>query len=141
MNVLNWREFAPGLYSAGQPTPKQWATIRNAGVHTVLNLRPDDEQPGVDEAALVEQAGLRYLHLPVASGESLDGPCIGAFAKIMDAHPSGLLIHCGSGNRVGALVALANRRRGASSVAALRAGQAAGLTGLLGKVVELLQHD
>ena len=140
MNVLNWRAFAPGLYSAGQPTPIQWREIRDTGVRAVLNLRPDDEQPGVDEAGLVAAAGLLYCHLPVASGDALDAACIAEFSRILDLHPEGLLIHCGSGNRVGALVALRERRRhGASVENALAAGRAAGLTGLSTKVAELLR--
>lgn len=141
MNVLNWCEFAPGLYSAGQPTPNQWSEIRDAGVVAVLNLRPDDEQPGIDEAQCVEQAGLRYQQLPVANGEALDQACVDAFAGYLAEHPQGgVLVHCGSGNRVGALVALLARRHwGATIPEAIAAGRRAGLTGLEPKVAALLK--
>jgi len=141
MDILNWREFAPGLYSAGQPTPDQWRQIRAAGVAAVLNLRPDDEQPGVDEAQSVQGAGLRYDQLPVANGDALDHACVDAFARYLAEHPGGgVLIHCGSGNRVGALVALlARRHRGETIPGAIEAGRRAGLTGLEPKVAELLQ--
>lgn len=141
MNVPNWQQFFPGLYSAGQPTPVQWQDIRQAGINTVLNLRPDSEQPGVCEASLVKAAGLRYLHLPVASADAIDGASIAAFSEILDANPEGLLIHCGSGNRVGALVALRAHRKGASIADALHAGEAAGLTGLRAKALELMQRS
>ena len=141
MDVMNWREFAPGLYSAGQPTPNQWSQIREAGVVAVLNLRPDDEQPGIDEGQCVEQAGLRYQQLPVANGDALDQACVDAFAGYLAEHPQGgVLVHCGSGNRVGALVALwARRHLGATLPEALQAGRRAGLSSLEPKVVELLE--
>jgi len=40
------------------------------------------------------------------------------------------LLHCGSGNRVGALLALLKSSQGASDEAALEYGISAGLTGL-----------
>ena len=140
MNIPNWRTIAPGLVSAGQPAPGQWPQIRAAGLGTVLNLRPDSEQPGLDEAADVAAAGLRYVHLPVAVDDPLDTAVVDTFAVICEREaPHGLLIHCGSGNRVGALVALhAQRVHGASPAEALAAGERAGLTTLAPRVAALL---
>lgn len=141
--IPNWRRIAPGRYSAGQPAPADWSRIAALGVRTVLTLRPDAEQPDIDERALVEAAGMHHLQLPVASGEALDAACIDAFCALLDTHErelgdAGLLIHCGTGNRVGALVALRAYRRGASTEAALAAGRAAGLTALEPKVAALI---
>lgn len=142
-NIPNWRCIAPGRYSAGQPAPTDWSRIAALGVRTVLTLRPDAEQPDVDERAQVEAAGMRHLQLPVASGEAIDAACIDAFCAMVDAHErehgdAGLLIHCGTGNRVGALVALRAHRRGASADEALAAGRAAGLTALEPKAAALI---
>lgn len=141
MDVLNWREVASGLYSAGQPSPAQWPKIRKAGVGTVLNLRPDDEQPGVDEARLVADAGMRYRQLPVPSGDSLDPACVDRFSALLaERGHDGLLVHCASGNRVGALLALHARRHAGASIAdALELGRRAGLAGLETKVRDLLE--
>jgi uncharacterized protein (TIGR01244 family) len=137
---MNWREFAPGLHSAGQPTAEQWRELRRMDVGTVLNLRPDYEQPGVDEAALVRAAGMHYLQLPIDSGDAIDDAVIAAFERLVGDRPPGrLLIHCGSGNRVGALVALAAHRfHGASPAQALDLGERAGLAGLAPRVRELI---
>lgn len=141
--MLNWQKIAPGLYSSGQPTPQQWQQIRQAGVRTVLNLRPDDEQPGSQEAQMVADAGLRYCQLPVASGDAIDSACIDTFSALVDeCAADGLLVHCGSGNRVGALVALrAHMHQQASDSEALQAGRKAGLTSLEPRVIEIMSRS
>ena len=140
MQVINWREFAPGIYSAGQPEPGLWPRIREAGVRTVLNLRPDSEQPGIDESRLVEAAGLHYLHLPVESADAIDANCIATFNELLGSHAGEpLLIHCASGNRVGALVALrAHRFLGESPARALAVGEQAGLAASGPRVKQLM---
>lgn len=142
MNVMNLHEFAPGLYAAGQPTPREWPEIAKAGVRTVLNLRPENEQPGFREAELARNAGLEYLYLPVGSADMLDDERVAAFDALLARYAEGgMLIHCGTGNRVGALVALrAHRFLGASLGEALAAGRQAGLTGLEPRVRELLER-
>ena len=139
MDVMNWRKVRSDLYSAGQPAPNEWQDIRNAGVRTVLNLRPDSEQPGFDESTLVERTGMRYIQLPVASGNSINLDCIRHFTDLITQYgKDGLLIHCGSGNRVGALLALEQHfYKGASIADAIAFGRKAGLTGLESRVHEL----
>ena len=143
MNVMNLREFAPGLYAAGQPTPRDWPEIAKAGIRTVLNLRPESEHPCFSEAELARAAGLEYLYLPIGSADMLDDERVAAFHALLASHAEGgMLIHCGTGNRAGALVALrAHRYLGAPVEAALAAGRQAGLTGLEPYVRELLERQ
>ena len=140
MNVLNWGNVRPGLYSAGQPAANDWHDIHDLGVRTVINLRPDHEQPGADEAGLVERAGMNYRQLPVASGAAIDRECVAQFADLLAQYGNdGLLVHCASGNRVGALFALQQHfHAGASVDDALAFGRRAGLTGLEARVRELM---
>jgi uncharacterized protein (TIGR01244 family) len=140
MDVLNYREFANDLCSAGQPSAEQWAQLRDAGVSHVLNIRPNEELPGINEEAQVHQAGMQYAHLPIASADSLTAEAVDELAAHIAQVRSGkLLIHCGSGNRVGALLALyVHRYHGASIEEAIAYGQRAGLTGLEPTVRQLL---
>jgi uncharacterized protein (TIGR01244 family) len=142
MNVMNWKEVEPRVFSAGQPGPGDWSVIAANGVRTVINLRPQSEQPGVDAEALVRAHGLDYYSLPVASAADLSSECVATFASLLERlRPEGVVVHCGSGNRVGALFALARGREpGVTVPEALDYGRRAGLTTLESQVAALLNN-
>src|SRR3546814_2074450 len=57
---------APGIISAGRLVPADIERLREAGIRHVIDLTPDEETPGFDEAATVRAAGLGYSNLPLA---------------------------------------------------------------------------
>ena len=122
----------PGVFTAGQPAAKDWAAIRATGIHTVINLRTPGELKGRDEAAEVRAAGMHYLEIPVAGADGINLANAGALhAALAPAHGGGVLVHCASGNRVGALLALEQQAfDGLAPKRALELGQAAGLASL-----------
>jgi uncharacterized protein (TIGR01244 family) len=121
----------PGLYTGGQPEPSAWAGLAKAGIATVINLRPDFEMPGRNEAMEVAAAGLTYVNVPIAGADTLKPAQAAALWVAMEASDGPVLVHCGSGNRCGALLALVEAwHRGSSPAQALAFGQRAGLTGL-----------
>lgn len=127
----NLRQVDDQLYSAGQPDPEQLRQLAAAGVRTVVNLCGDGECDW-NEAARVEEHGMRYVHLPVCGPQDV---CVERARELdgvlADAGNYPLLVHCGSGNRVGALFALrAQACLGCSPETALDAGKRAGLSGL-----------
>ena len=130
-----------GVWSSGQPSADDWASLPAAGIRAVVNLRGADEQPGIDEAAAARAHGLEYHALPVSSPADLSPERVGAFAALIARlRESGVLVHCGSGNRVGAMFALARGREpGVSVDAALDYGRRAGLSGLEPQVAMLLK--
>ena len=93
------------LATAGQPKETAFAKLASNGFRSVLNLRTDAE--GIDlarERELAEKAGLRYLNVPV-SAPNLNEETVNAFIKAVKEksnHP--MLIHCGTANRVGAMM-------------------------------------
>ncbi len=122
----------PGLYTAGQPAPTDWAAIRALGIRTVINLRPPAEEAGRDEGAEVRAAGMRYLDIPVAhaAGINPDNARL-LHAALAPAHGGGVLVHCATGNRAGALLALEQADfDGVTPQAALELGRKAGVTAL-----------
>lgn len=128
----------PGVYTAGQPAATDWAAIAAQGVTTVIDLRPSSERPSRDEAAEVAAAGLRYVQIPVADAAGLSADKADLLWQSIDAR-GGTLVHCASGNRAGALLALAAVRHGAvgrDEVVAL--GRAAGMTSTEPRLRELL---
>jgi uncharacterized protein (TIGR01244 family) len=121
------------LYCGGQPSPDQLAAF--AGVcpdGCVINLRPASETGDGDEASLVRALGLDYVHIPVAGPEDLTPAAAQALATALQRHADGrVLVHCASGQRVAALLALKAAwidRHDAAQ--ALAMGHAAGLTAL-----------
>ena len=131
----------PGVLSGGQPTQDQIASAGSAGYKTVINLRPDTE-PGFEwEVAAVKAAGMAYVSIPVAGAAGLTKENVTLLdAALKDAVAKGpVLLHCGSGNRIGALLALrAAWLEGKEPVAALDYGKASGLTGLEPAVKSIL---
>lgn len=135
---------APDLYAAGQPEPDELASFAGRGVRTVINLRTPGEALPFDEAQEVERLGLRYVCIPVAGAQDLAPETIRRFSdELAEARRQGaVLVHCGSANRVGALLALDQGvTQGASREDALAFGRRAGLAGLAPAVEELLAQE
>lgn len=136
--------FADGHYAAGQPTPVDLAGLAREGVRTVINLRGTDEPVDYDEAAEAARLGLRYVALPITGPADLDRERVQAFGRALDdaRREGGVLIHCATSNRVGAMVALdeaINRR--CALPEALARGRAAGLQSLEPAVVEVARRE
>ena len=77
---------------------------------TIVNNRPDSEEPGQPSSAEIEaaarQAGLHYVHIPVKPGNITEKEIV-AFAQALTNEPRPLLAFCRSGMRSTALWALA----------------------------------
>lgn len=105
--------------------------LARAGVELVINLQPDSEL-SFDESAAVERAGMSYEHLPIDGATDLKQLNILAFDNILrQSHGKKTVLHCGSGNRVGAAIALrAGWLRGRKMDTAMERGLSHGLTSL-----------
>lgn len=86
------------MFIAGQPTEKALRDLRAKGVTTVINLRMPEEltQIGFDEAALIKELGMRYVHIPMrGSTENPYGPKeLDRFAEAMASADGKVLLHC-----------------------------------------------
>lgn len=121
-----------GLYTAGQPTIEQLRQAAAAGVTTVIDLRAADKDRGHDEPTEAATLGLRYIALPVAGAAGVTVDSARQLHALIAASDGPVLVHCASGNRVGALLALAAAHvDGADNDTALAFGRAAGLGSLL----------
>ena len=129
--IPGWRQAGPTLFSSGQPEARHWPALAAAGIRSVVNLRPRAELPGRDEPAEVAVGGLAYASIPVADAGALSRDAALAFVRALRELPSPVLVHCATGNRVGALVALREAWfAGADAPSALDRGVAAGLGSL-----------
>lgn len=132
-----------GVVTAGQPTAADIDRLAEAGLKTVVNLRPASEVDTEAERAQVEALGLTYRHLPIRGQDDLtvaNASALHELASDRSLHP--MLIHCGSSNRVGALIALAaGHVEGLSTEEAVVRGRAAGLRSLEAIVRQRLPGD
>ncbi len=109
-------ELAPGAPSAaGKLDRADIEALGRAGVRTIVNNRPDGEDPGqlpaADARRLAESLGVAYHHIPVTA-VTLSRADVDAFAAVLRAAPQPVVAHCRSGTR-STLPALSRLREGA----------------------------
>lgn len=140
IEIDNARTPLPGVLSGGQVTADDLAAAAAAGYRTVINLRTPEEPLDWDEPAKVAELGMRYVSLPtIAGAEGITREKAEKLAQALDEAERPLVLHCGSGNRVGALFALmAFYLDGKDPETALKIGRDAGLTRLEPVVREIL---
>jgi uncharacterized protein (TIGR01244 family) len=133
---------APGIVTNGRLNPEDIIELQQAGIEHVIDLTPDAETPDFDEATVVEEAGIAYSNLPVRGALDLTFENVVAFDEMMRDSKRSLLVHCASGNRVGAMAALrAAWIDGKSEDEAVMIGKAWGLKGLEAEVRERMRRD
>lgn len=140
LNIPNFGTPAEGLCTGGQPQPDQLREAQQAGVHTIINLRPIAEHADFDEASLVASLGMTYVNIPIAGPADLTRDNAHKLADALEVAGNGpTLVHCASANRVGALFALkAHYLDGMDVESALALGRNAGLKAMEPLVRELL---
>lgn len=126
-----------GITSAGQPDEAALKVFAEQGYTTVIDLRTAGEDRGMDEASVVAEIGMRYVQLPIGP-DSISFENAKALDKLIADAAGPVLVHCGSGNRVGALLALRKSLAGADDASALEYGKEGGLTSLEAHVTEIL---
>lgn len=121
---------APAVASAGQPDAAAFKAIAEAGYGTVIDLRTEAEDRGLDEPKALADLGMRYVSLPIAGEHDINFENAATLDALIGEANGPVLVHCASGNRVGALLALRTSLQGADDDTAIAAGKAAGLTRL-----------
>lgn len=125
-------EVENGIYAGGQPSEAEFKDLRPTGFRRVIDLRPPSEDRGFDEAKAAALHKLEYVCFSIAGEAELTLTHVKQLdALLSDPAKPMTLVHCGSSNRVGALLALrAAWLKDATSEEALAVGRSAGLTGL-----------
>ena len=117
-----------GYLSTSQPDEAVLDAAAAAGFAAVVDLRGKDEDRGIDEQAAVESRGMRYVALPLPDRSDITFENAATLQDLLADVDGPVLLHCFSGNRVGALFALTAKTEGLSSEEALEFGTEAGLT-------------
>ncbi len=104
VKLPNGASPSPGVLTAGQPSSAQLAQLAQSGLKTVIDLRSSDEPRGFDEPATVRAAGVMYRNIPVTLATLGDQEFDAVRTLLRDESARPVLVHCGSANRVGALL-------------------------------------
>jgi uncharacterized protein (TIGR01244 family) len=108
-------ELAPGLAAAGALSRADIEALAASGVKTIVNNRPDGEDPGQLPAAearrLCVAHGIAYHHIPFV-GATLSRADIDAFDAVLKSAPQPVVAHCRSGTRSTMIWALTRIRQG-----------------------------
>lgn len=112
--------LAPGLSVAGRLDRADIDALARAGVRTIVNNRPDGEDPGQLPAAeakeLAAAHGIAYHHIPITAATLTRGD-VDAFAATLRDAAQPVVAHCRSGTRSALLWALTRMREGADPLA------------------------
>lgn len=105
--ILNYLPISDRLGTAGQPAPGQFAAVRAAGYDLVVNLAmPNSTNALPDEADLVREQDMDYVHIPVV----WDAPTLAdleRFLAVMNRfRDKNVLVHCAMNMRVSCFVLL-----------------------------------
>ena len=92
-----------GVYLGSQPSKEDLAQLKADGLKTVVSLRHANETKDWDEAATARELGLAWVHIPWQGPEQLDDAVFDRAREALRTAQRPLLVHCGSGNRVGAV--------------------------------------
>lgn len=92
-----------GLLFGGQPTEDQLEAMAGDGLSLVLDLRTEGENRGFDEPAALRTLDVPYMNLPIDADRLALPETFERFIEAMEKADGPVLVHCASGNRVGAM--------------------------------------
>jgi uncharacterized protein (TIGR01244 family) len=118
VGIDNFDQVSPELFRGAQPGKSGMQTLAEYHVKTVINLRGGDDS---SEAAMVREAGMTYLHLPL-DAETVTVADAERFLAMLATAPGPVFVHCFVGrDRTGlAVAAYRIRVQGWSEQEALR---------------------
>jgi protein tyrosine phosphatase (PTP) superfamily phosphohydrolase (DUF442 family) len=96
MNIPKYFQYNEHQASGAQPSSEQFSTLKEKGFEAVVNLSPSSARNALrEEAALVEQSGMDYIHFPVDCS-NLRPLHFNLFKEIMQGlEGKKVFVHCG----------------------------------------------
>lgn len=130
LGIRNLAVHAGQVYSSGQPSGDQLKALADNGIKHIINLRGKNEQDN-DEGELVRGLGMSYHSVEISSVDDVNAENAGKLALLIkQLEGDGVLVHCASSNRVGALVAITAHQQGLDIEDAVNKGKRWGLKSL-----------
>ncbi len=139
LSIKNVHIPQPNLMTGGQPSKYDLNLLARKGVKVVINLRAKGEFNDFDEEAEAKKQGLKYHSLEISGDEEITRENAIKLDKLIGKETT--LVHCASGNRVGALLALREYFvKGKPAEVAMAFGKKLGLTGLTEKTAQVIKQ-
>ena len=106
VNLPNFHQVSAQLYRGGQPTQFGIEFLARQGIKTMVNLRAADEDSRAEQW-WVEQAGMRYLNVPMCGrGRPTEAQVQAVTSFINAPENQPVFLHCKRGkDRTGTIVA------------------------------------
>jgi uncharacterized protein (TIGR01244 family) len=106
IKIDNFGKITDSYYRGAQPKGQDYADLAALGIKTVVNLTSDDSD--ANEKAMVEQAGMKYVQIPMTTHEP---PTPGKITQFLGlaANPEStpIYVHCvGGKHRTGIMTAI-----------------------------------
>ncbi|MCJ9429406.1 beta-lactamase hydrolase domain-containing protein [Kordiimonas marina] len=116
-DMKNRHEPLSGVMTGGKPTKEDLMKLKAEGYTTVINLmmpneviptvnKADDEKYNFPEGDYVASLGLHYVSIPVKVPDGLTEANARLVDEALKAAKGPVLLHCSSGGRAGAMLAL-----------------------------------
>ncbi len=102
--IYNYLPIEGLFVTSGQPDERQLVHIRDAGFDTVINLAPTSvlENSVVEEAEILDELGLKYVHIPVDFKDPTEDDFARFVREVSGVAPDRLWVHCAANMRVSA---------------------------------------
>lgn len=96
------KRVTDAFFVTPQPSRTDIRRFAEQGFRTIINNRPDGEEPGqlsaAEAKAEAEQANMTYVHIPVKTG-AIAASDAEAFERALRASPQPVVAHCKTGTR------------------------------------------
>jgi len=105
INIKNFGQMDDILYRGGQPAESDYKALAAFGIHTIIDLRNDEETFAKSAA---EAAGLKYYNISMDGVSAPSNEDVAKFLSIINDPSSGkIFMHCKAGiHRTGAMGAV-----------------------------------
>jgi protein-tyrosine phosphatase len=102
--IAKVRVVDDNVYRGAAPTAEGLRELAGLGVTTVVDLRAEADLEVAED--VLEEVGMRRVHLPIRDGQLPSEEQTAAFLEIVHTSPGRVFLHCGAGvGRTGAMSA------------------------------------
>jgi protein tyrosine/serine phosphatase len=103
--IDNFGQVNDHIYRGSQPEDENYRQLATFGIKTIVDLRGDNER---ESKALAEEAGMRYINLPLADKQYPQADAAEKFLEIVkDEANWPVYVHCAGGrHRTGSMIAV-----------------------------------
>jgi len=127
--LLDLKSLSETVFASEQVTLENIAAAKAKGITTIINNRPDGEDPSAPQSAAIEAEalakGLSYVSIPIGHSGFSEAQ-VDAMTEVLQSADGRVLAYCRTGTRSTFLWALSSAKTGNNPDAIARAAMAAG---------------